>query len=203
MNVKVKICGIRTLEAAQVAIKAGVDFLGFNFVLNSKRYIEPADAAKIINAVKGKVKIVGVFQDSDVNYVNNLSLNLGLDFIQLHGDEDNEYLRQVKIPFIKAVQIDDKLKEIDTTYFLLDRPMRKGKMVDLKKATQLAVSYQIFYAGGLNPDNVAGVIRKVQPFAVDVAGGIETEGAPDLKKIKVFILRSKRALLIKNAKDTI
>lgn len=187
MNVKVKICGIRSLEAAKVATLMGAEFLGFNFILTSKRYINPFDAAKIINAVKDKVKIVGVFQDSDINYVNKLSSSLGLDFVQLHGREDDDYIKQVKAPVIKAIQVHDKSDGGNVAYYLLDRSKRKGKMVNFQKASQLAEKIDFFFAGGLNPDNVADVIKKVKPFAVDVAGGVETNGEADIQKIKEFI----------------
>lgn len=199
--VKVKICGIRSLEAAKTAVDAGAHFLGFNFVPSSKRYINPADAAKIINAVSNKAKIVGVFQNADIDYVKNLASKLCLDFVQLHGNENNAYIERVKIPVIKSIKIDDQVNKIIAYYLLLDRAKQgEGEMPNLKKAAQIAKSYAIFFAGGLNPNNVADVIRKVGPFAVDVAGGIETNGKQDLDKIKLFILRSKRALLIKNAK---
>lgn len=193
MQVLVKICGIRSLEAAQASIKAGADFLGFNFVPSSKRYINPKDALEIIKLIRGKmnkiplrVKIVGVFQDID--YVNDIVANLELDFVQLHGQENNDYINRVEAPVIKSVTLKDQLSIIKAKYFILDRANRgEGNMMDFKKAARLAVKFPIFYAGGLNPENVADVINKVRPFAVDVAGGIETNDHQDLEKIKLFI----------------
>lgn len=188
MPVKVKICGIRTLDAAKTAVNAGADFLGFNFVPTSKRYLSPSDAARIINAVKGKVKIVGVFQDEQFELVNNLTLNLGLDFVQLHGAEDDKYMLQMDTSVIKSIALNDRVEKIKADYLLLDRPERgKGKMVDLEKATNLATNFPLFIAGGLTPDNVALIVKKVKPFAVDVAGGVETNGYQDPEKIKQFI----------------
>ena len=199
--VRVKICGIRSIEAAKAAIEAGADFLGFNFVPSSKRYIAPIAALKIINSIRGQIKIVGIFQNTKIAEVNKIVSDLKLDFVQLHGNENNEYINMMVVPVIKSLTENDRPDKIRANYYLLDRSKRgKGEMVDLEKAAGLARSYQIFYAGGLNPDNVEGVINEVQPFAVDVAGGIETNGYQDTKKIKLFILRSKRALLIRNAK---
>lgn len=194
MSVKIKICGIRTLDAALTAVDAGADFLGFNFVTSSKRYIKPEDALKIINQVKGKVRIVGIFQDVDLNYVNRLILKLELDFVQLHGSEDNKYINQLDLPVIKSITINDQSQKIHAKYFLLDRPDRKGEMVNLETAALLAAKYPIFFAGGLNPENVVDVIDKVHPFAVDVAGGVETEGSQDLTKIKLFIKNAREAV---------
>lgn len=194
MSVKVKICGIRTINAAKAAVNAGVDFLGFNFVTTSKRYLNPYDAVKIINLVKERVKIVGVFQDADINYVNHLTSDLGLDFAQLHGSEDNDYINNVDVPTIKAVIIDDQVEKIEADYLLLDRAKRgEGEMVLFTKSAKLAAKFPIFYAGGLNSDNVTEVIRQVKPYAVDVASGIETEGVQDINKIKKFIKNAKEA----------
>lgn len=192
--VKVKICGIRTLQAAEAAIDAGADFLGFNFVASSKRYIDPKIAGKIINSIRGKKKIVGVFQDSEVTYVNKIATDLGLDLVQLHGTEDNGYINKIKIPVIKAIQINDNPKAVEAAYFLLDRPGRKGKRINLEKAAQMALKFDLFFAGGLNPDNVENVIKRVRPMAVDVAGGIETDGKQDIQKIKKFIKNAREAI---------
>lgn len=194
MNTKVKICGIRTIDAAKIAISCGAHFLGFNFVPFSKRYIDPFQALKIINLVRGKAKIVGVFQDAEINYVNKIASDLKLDFVQLHGSENHEYIQKVDLPVIKSVTVADQINQIKADYLLLDRMKRgKGELVDFNKAAKLAFKFPLFYAGGLNPDNVSAVIKKVRPFAVDVAGGVETNGVLDCQKIKLFIKNAKEA----------
>lgn len=193
--IKVKICGIRTIDAATAAVEAGADFLGFNFVPTSQRCINPFDAAKIIKQIKGQVKIVGVFQNADLSYVKNLVSELKLDYAQLHGSEDNKYINNVAIPVIKSITLDDQVERIKADYLLLDRTKRgEGKMVDFAKAAKLAANFRMFIAGGLNPDNVANVIKKVRPFAVDVASGVETNGKQDLNKIRLFIKNAKGAI---------
>lgn len=188
MNTKVKICGIRTIEAAEVAIEAGADFLGFNFVPTSKRYIDPKDAEKIIAEIEiSGVELVGVFQNEESGKVNKIATSLGLDYVQLHGDESNEYISKIDFPVIKSITLSDNPSLIKAEYFLLDREARVGDMVDLEKAAEMAKKIQIFFAGGLTPENVAEIIQTVQPYAVDVAGGIETDGVQDLEKIKSFI----------------
>lgn len=192
MNVKVKICGTRSSKAAKAAIEHGADFLGFNFVTSSKRYIDPSQALKIISSIRGKTKLIGVFQNAEVNYVNRIASNLKLDFVQLHGNENNDYINKVGIPVIKSFTVDDQAEKIKADYLLLDRIKRgEGKLVDFDRAAKLALNFPLFYAGGLNPDNVAEVIRKVKPFAVDVAGGVETNGVQDIQKIKLFIENAK------------
>lgn len=195
MSIKVKICGIRTLDAALIAVENGADFLGFNFISTSKRFIDPILALEIINKVRGKVKIVGVFQNADIKYVIDLAANLNLDFVQLHGNEDNNYIDRLDFPVIKTINADYQIGSLKAKYFLLDRDIQgKGKFVNPKKAAKLAINFPLFYAGGLNPENVAEAIVMVKPFAIDVAGGIETNGKQDVNKIKLFINNSKGAI---------
>lgn len=192
MNTKVKICGIRTIEAAKTAIEAGADFLGFNFVPTSKRYIDIKDAERIIEEIEiSGVELVGVFQNQEPEKVNKIATSLGLDYVQLHGEEDNEYISKIDFPVIKSITLSDEPSLIKAEYFLLDREGRTGEVVDLEKAAEISKKFQIFFAGGLTPENVSEIVQKVQPFAVDVASGVETNGVQDLEKIKLFIENAK------------
>jgi phosphoribosylanthranilate isomerase len=196
MKVKVKICGIRSLETAEAAIAAGADFIGFNFVPSSKRYIDPEVCQKIIDHIKGKIKIVGVFRDSSFTEVNDIAKRLDLDYVQLHGHEDDSYIKQIELPVIKSLHEAGKRRDIKAEFLLLDRADQgKGKMVELNFAKHLAGRKEIFFAGGLTPDTVASVIAYVKPFAVDVAGGVETNGKEDNEKIKLFIRNAKGAVI--------
>lgn len=188
---RVKICGIRTVEAAIIACDSGADFLGFNFVSSSKRYIDSSAAKKIIDKIRGKIKIVGVFQNEQVETVNKIADLLGLDFVQMHGNEDNIYISQVKFPVIKSFTLLDNPQKIDVQYLLLDRVDREGALVDLQKAAEIAQEFPLFFAGGLTSENVSDIVCKVRPYGVDVAGGVETNGKQDIKKIRLFIERVK------------
>ncbi len=200
-QVMVKICGIRSEMAAKAAVYAGAKFLGFNFVSGSKRRISPEIAKQIIDQVKNQVKIVGVFQNQKVEEVNRIVSILDLDFVQLHGDEDEQFVEEVERPVIKVLQLETDfdltgvLKEMNKytcDYFLLDREKQgKGKMLNSKHLSIIAKEKSIFVAGGLTTDNVAEVVRQVRPFGVDVAGGIETSRVEDTEKIKLFIERAK------------
>lgn len=202
MSVKVKICGTRTLEGAQAALDAGADFLGFIFVHGSKRYIEAEPAKQIIDKIRGKISIVGVFENPIPHKVNEVVRYLGLDYVQLHGNETDAYCQTVLASIIKAfrlpVQItvgeaEKRLRAYDADYYMVDREKQgEGEMVDFSLAATLAKQFRIFYSGGLTPENISEVIRKVAPFAVDVAGGIEANGMQDVTRIKEFILRAKR-----------
>lgn len=191
-DVKVKICGIRTLEAAQASIDSGADYLGFNFVPKSRRYIEPKLAAEIIKSVKGKIKTVGVFQNADVEVVRKIVKQLSLDYVQLHGQENSEYIKQIRSRVIKSINSPNETNDYSVDYFLLDRVQQgEGKMVSEDVAKAVADKYPVFLAGDLTPQNVATIVEKVQPFAVDVAGGIETDRSQDIQKIRDFIKSAK------------
>ncbi len=192
MKVKVKICGIRSLESALVASNEGAEFIGFNFVPSAGRYIDPEKSLKIINQIRGKIKIVGVFRNADIREVKSIAQKLNLDYIQLHGNEDDTYIKQLHYPVIKSINRMQKITPIYAQFLLVDRKIQgKGKMVDYTYAKDLAEKNAIFFAGGLTPDNIAIAIEKVKPFAVDVASGIETNGREDLQKIKQFIINAK------------
>src|SRR3989344_4493835 len=193
--VMVKICGIRSDIAARTAIYSGANFLGFNFAPGSRRKIAPQIAKQIIDQIKNQIKIVGVFQNQSIEEVNRIVSILDLDFVQLHGDEDEAYVEEIERPVIKVLQLDSDfditavLKEMNkfkTDLFLLDRKKQgKGKMLDPKHLSIIAKEKRIFVAGGLTPTNVAEVVRSVKPYGVDVAGGVETSRIEDTEKIRL------------------
>jgi phosphoribosylanthranilate isomerase len=205
MSVSVKICGIRSIDSALAAIDFGADFIGLNFVPTSKRKVSIKTAQTIVAAIKGQTKIVGIFQASHPGGVNEVTRAVGLDFIQLHGDEDSDYCRQIESNVIKAISLkadDDpekvikKMQTFDVPFFLLDREVQgKGMLVNPEIAKQLAQKFEIFLAGGLTPRNIAKIVKEVKPFAVDVAGGIETDGKEDFEKIRQFIMNAKKVKL--------
>lgn len=210
MKTKIKICGIRSLENAEIAVQGGVDFLGFNFIPTSKRYIHPKNAQKIIHQLRSinfrkSTMAVGVFQNQLVTEVNEIANFVGVDFVQLHGDEDNKYMEQIKTNIIKKVScrgnscgclIKGRYKtypyNYNISYILLDRPNQGiGNMIDLDHAKEVSKHFPIFFAGGLTSENIADVVANVKPYAVDVAGGIETEGKIDNQKLRSFIQHAK------------
>ncbi|MDP3724951.1 MAG: phosphoribosylanthranilate isomerase [Nanoarchaeota archaeon] len=193
---KIKICGIRTSKVAFAAIDSGADYLGFNFVPDSRRFIDPVFAAKIIAMIKDKVQTVGIFQNADMATVREVAKQLDLDFVQLHGQENSEYIKQIHSRVIKAIHSPAEAPLYSVDYFLLDRVLQgEGRMVDAREARVVADTRPIFLAGGLTPYNVARAVRKIQPFAVDVASGIESDGVPDVRKIKEFIKNAKKVFI--------
>lgn len=197
----VKICGIRGIESAHAAQEAGATHLGLNFIASSRRLVSPQAAAQIASELCGKLHLVGVFQNMPLNTVNDIIALYKLDYAQLHGNESPTYCSQVNAPVIKTIAIsasdtvDGVSKQMNAytcELFLLDRAVQgSGEMINGKFASQLTKRFLCFIAGGLTPKNVASVVGQTQPYGVDVAGGIEANGIPDLQKIKQLIANAK------------
>jgi phosphoribosylanthranilate isomerase len=201
--VKVKICGIRRLEDARAAAAAGADFLGFNFHAASPRSIDPELARALAAAVPGPA-FVGVFVDAPRERVEAIAARVGLAALQFHGDEDPEYCRGWPWRTIKAIRArpGDDLAALAgryaTDFVLLDSFVPgvaggTGSALALDRAAGVAPG-RLFLAGGLRPETVADAVRRVRPFAVDVASGVETRpGEKDHGKLEEFIRCAKAA----------
>lgn len=199
---KVKICGIKSLEAAQYAAACGADALGFVFA-DSKRKLATVEAKKIIKRLPDHVWKVGVFVNEDVETISKTANSIGLTHIQLHGEEQAYLYKGIGLPLIKAASITTKedlnaIETLNANYILLDSPPGKYRggngacfnWEDAKGVREL--DYHIILAGGLKPENVAQAIRIVQPFMVDVSTGVETAGEKDFDKIMQFIKNAKQ-----------
>ncbi|MGB9243082.1 MAG: phosphoribosylanthranilate isomerase [Candidatus Acidiferrales bacterium] len=206
-KVKVKICGITNWTDARRAVEAGVQFLGFNFYRPSPRYIQPAAARRIIRRLPDGIAAVGVFvNESEANMVA-IARRVGLDYLQLHGDESPEQVARLKreIPVIKAVRVRDSFrpKQLDSfgraSAILLDgfdarRHGGTGRTFNWNLARGSNGSRRIFLAGGLTPENVAEAIRVARPYAVDVCSGVEARpGRKDPARIVALMWAVKAA----------
>jgi len=201
MQVKVKICAIRSLKAAQVAYEEGADFLGLVFVPNHLHTINPKVAKVISKNLKGKISLVGLFKNHSQDQIVHNIKEYDLDYIQLHGDETPAFVNKINSKIIKAFRLPGEfniektrvdMENYRVDYYLLDRVKTgEGKMLNLEKANLLAKQFPLMFAGGLTPNNVAKVVSTVRPFAVDVASGVETDDHQDTEKIKLFIRNAK------------
>jgi phosphoribosylanthranilate isomerase len=206
-KVKVKICGITNWTDARRAVEAGVQFLGFNFYRPSPRYIRPALARRIIRRLPERIAVVGVFVNESEATMLAIAQRVGLDYLQLHGDEPPEQVARLKrkIPVIKAVRVRDSFrpKQLDSfgraSAILLDGfdPRRHGgtgKTFNWSLARGSNGSRRIFLAGGLTPENVAEAIRVAHPYAVDVCSGVEARpGRKDPARIIALMWAVKTA----------
>lgn len=200
--VRVKICGITSLEDALTAVEAGADALGFVFHEQSPRHVTPEDAAGIIAGLPPFVQTVGLFVNRPLAFVNETADHCRLDLVQLHGDEPPEFCAAVARRVVKAFRVQDitsldPIKNYCVAAHLLDAysPTAYG-------GTGLTFNWDIakmakefgpvILAGGLTPDNVREAVAAVMPYAVDVSGGVESvSGKKDAAKVREFIRRAK------------
>lgn len=195
--VKVKICGITNWTDARRAVAAGADFLGFNFYPASPRYIQPAKARRIVRRLPQRIEVVGVFVNEPVDKMLEIARAVGLDYLQLHGDESPETVSRLKrtLPVIKALRVQESFRQARLAQFkrasalLLDgfQPRKfggTGRTFNWSVALRAKRNGRIFLAGGLTPQNVAAAIRIAKPYAVDVCSGVEARpGKKDPERI--------------------
>ena len=203
--VRIKICGITNLEDALLAAGLGADALGFIFYPKSPRKVAQEAAREIIAQLPPFVLSVGVFVDEDAALVRDLAARVGLDWLQLHGQESPEYCRSLGRRVIKGFRIRDENSLLDLAAYrgaaqalLLDTYKQgqaggTGETFDWRLAKEARQFGPIILAGGLNPDNVARAIEMAQPQAVDVGSGVETApGKKDPEKLKRFFAAIRR-----------
>ncbi|HEY8424238.1 MAG TPA: phosphoribosylanthranilate isomerase [Clostridia bacterium] len=186
---KIKICGIKTLKDIEIINEFLPDFVGFNFVPLSKRAIDLEQAVRLKEALDPRVKTVGLFQNAEIEKIKQAYMTGALDLIQLHGEEDQDYIYEVKklgLPIIKAYKITDNIPEfLDSDYYLLDSAQGgSGKAFDWK-----LIKFKLdrtFLAGGINVDNIHKA-KELRPYCLDIASGSETDGQKDRDKIKQLI----------------
>jgi len=202
VDVKIKICGITSRRDAQAATEAGVNALGFIFAPDSPRSVSLVGAARIIDDLPPFISKVAVTVDAPEGTIRQIIETCGVDTVQLHGNEPPEFCARFEnIKVIKAFQVRPELSleslrayAFVTDAWLLDtyRPGKAGGTgvtFNWETARQIRqIGHPIILAGGLGPANVAQAIAQVQPFAVDVASGVESSpGHKDLQKLVEFV----------------
>jgi phosphoribosylanthranilate isomerase len=198
MRTRVKICGITRRQDAEFAIEKGADALGLVFYEPSPRAVTVAQAQQIVDDLPPFVSIVALFVNADKETVLACLESVRVDILQFHGDEPAEFCEQFSKPYMKAIRMKEgvDLVELALRYksasaLLLDSfqagvPGGTGLTFDWSMITK--VDKPIILAGGLNVENVAMAIEKVQPYAVDVSGGVEqSKGIKDHQKISTFM----------------
>ncbi|UCB57669.1 MAG: phosphoribosylanthranilate isomerase [Candidatus Omnitrophota bacterium] len=194
---KIKICGITNKEDAIWVANLGADYFGMIFARVSKRKISLEKAKEISEAVPPYIKKVGLFADEEPKTVNKVLEICKLDVLQFHGEETPEYCHEFKgkAEIIKGFRMKDeesiaRIPQYDVDYYLLDAFVEgeiggTGQTFNWDLALKVKeLGRPIFLAGGLNPDNVGEAIKKVRPFAVDVASGVES--SPRKKNIELM-----------------
>jgi phosphoribosylanthranilate isomerase len=206
---RIKICGLSEIQHVLAAAEAGADFLGLVFA-PSRRQVSAKKALQLVEAVchvKTRPAVVGVFVNSAAEEVNRIAECCHLDRVQLSGDENWDYCQKIERPIIKAVHVsntsnpDEIVSEIAMGYQLL--PQKNliclldskagdiyggtGQAFDWKLARKISARFPLLIAGGLTANNVGRLVKKTQPWGVDVSSGVETGGQKDTAKIEAFI----------------
>ena len=195
MRTRVKFCGFKRVEHALQACELGVDAIGLVFHPPSARYIEPQAAAVIAKAMPAFVMRVGVFKDAEPGFIESVLKTVPLDRLQFHGAETAEACERYGLAYIKAFCMQSALdfQQVLSTYstasaIMLDDTGGSGVTFDWSQIPRQLINVPLILAGGLNSENVAQAIKTVQPYAVDVSSGIESQkGEKSLEKMQAFI----------------
>jgi phosphoribosylanthranilate isomerase len=188
----VKICGVVDPANARMAVEMGADFLGLNFYPRSPRYVEVERAREIASAVQGSgVRLVGVFVNRPAREVEEIDSQVGLDLLQLSGDESPEEAAPFAGRAIKAFRSTDATGGwADAWAWLFDAPHGSlyggtGTAWNFQAVAGIAGERRVFVAGGLGPDNVRQAIEASRPFAVDICSRVES--APGIKDPELLL----------------
>ncbi len=201
-DMKVKACGITNFEDAKVCVDNGADAIGFIFYKKSKRYIKLETASNIIERLPFFTIKVGVFVNENIDFINNVAWKIGLNAVQLHGDETTEFVEQIHLPVIKSFRINDEfefsiLDKYKGCTFLLDsfNPNELGGTGLQFNWDKIPVELRdkIILAGGISTDNIDKVYKEIKPMAVDLSSSLEKiPGKKDHKKIELFFNKIKK-----------
>jgi len=207
----VKICGIKTIEEVSILNKFIPDFAGFVFS-KSKRMVNIKKASSLISNLSMEIRRVGVFVNEPLSFVYEVYKECGLDVIQLHGDEDIEYINKLKaelgddVVAWKSIRVKGETEiyeanRIDADAILLDTFSDRayggtGEAFNWDIAREYASKNKIALAGGLNVQNVRHAIEKLKPYCVDVSSGVEVNGYKNEIMVKDFILAVKEEVRV-------
>ena len=205
--VKLKICGLKRKEDIEIVNKYKPDYIGFVFA-DSPRKVSYEQAKELSNLLSEDIIPVGVFVNEHMKLIIDLFKDGIIKIAQLHGDEDEKYIKNLKdksieetgkeIPVINAIEIKDNVDYNDklfewrdsiSDYFILDSGKGSGKTFDWNLIDKNSDFFKnsIFLAGGLNSDNLNAAIDEFNPFAVDLSSSVETDGFKDEEKIKEIV----------------
>ena len=191
---RIKLCGLSRPCDIEAANALAVDYIGFVFAPKSRRYVPPQQAAELRKLLAPGIQAVGVFVKESPETVAGL-LNSGvIDLAQLHGGENEDYIKQLRAltdkPILQAFRIGSaedvaQAERSTADHILLDSGAGTGTVFDWGLLRNMKRPY--FLAGGLGPDNIASAVKALHPYAVDVSSGIESDGHKDRDKMAAFV----------------
>jgi len=187
---RVKVCGVTRIEDAVLAAELGAAAIGLVFWPGSPRWVDPGAAQRIRAALPAHISTIGVFVNQPLEEVRRTADEVGLDAVQLHGEESLAYITELMHPVLKAVPVAAGFTPASLDRFppevtvLLDAhdPVRRGgtgRRIDWSLAAAAASRRPVFLSGGLGPGNIADAIDRVRPYGVDLSSGVES--SPGIK----------------------
>lgn len=191
---KIKLCGLSRICDIEFVNELKPEYIGFVFSQKSKRYVAPEKAVKLKQLLDNDIQAVGVFVNENPKTIAEFLNNDIIEIAQLHGDEDKNYIKQLRQltdrPIIKAfcIKTASDIAVVENSiadYVLLDSGAGTGMVFNWQLIQNIKRPY--FLAGGLSPNNIEDAIKKLHPFAVDVSSGIETNGLKDKTKMSAFV----------------
>ena len=191
---KIKLCGLSRKCDIEWANALKPEYIGFVFWSKSKRNVPPEKAKELKDLLSPDIKAVGVFVDEPIENVAELLNDNVIDIAQLHGGEDEEYIKKLRTlsdkPIIKAFLLKsesdaERAEKSTADYILVDSGTGTGKSFDWELLKNISRPY--FLAGGLCCENISQAITALDPYAVDVSSGIETNGCKDKNKMAAFV----------------
>ena len=199
MRIRAKICGITRAEDALSAIDHGADAIGLVFYEPSPRSVHLAQAINIVKVIPPFISVVGLFVNASADLIRDVTSQVRLDLLQFHGDESPEECGRYGLPYIKAIRV-----KADTNLVQCSKDYANAKALLLDTYTEgvaggtglvfdwdlipAELDKPVILAGGLCAENVQDAIAKVNPYAVDVSGGVEcAKGIKDAVKIAAFM----------------
>jgi phosphoribosylanthranilate isomerase len=203
MRTRIKICGIKRPQDAELAAQLGVDAIGLVFYAASPRFVDTDQAQLVVRATTPFVNCVGLFLDATADYVGSVLSAVDLDLLQFHGRESKEFCESFGKKYLKSVPM---LDAVDLAVFMARYPSASGFLLDavqdgeaggqgrtfswsdIPKELTASMQQPLILAGGLSPENVAEAIRVSGCCAVDVSSGVESEkGVKSAEKMRQFV----------------
>lgn len=198
---KVKICGLTRLNDIRAVNEYKPDYAGFILSMPFRRYIDINGLTSLKRQLDNRIRSVGVFVNEPVEYIGEFLERHLIDIVQLHGDEDNDFILELKreypsFPLVRSFEVKD-----ETDIHMANMSLADIVLLDSGKGSGKTFAWELLknmkrpyiLAGGLNPDNIKEALSMCDPWCVDTSSGVETDGKKDPEKIRDFILKAREA----------
>jgi phosphoribosylanthranilate isomerase len=202
----VKVCGVSTPRIAELAVENGADWIGLVFEPRSPRYVDETKAEAVMEAVGGRVDLVGVLVEPSAQLCDQLATRFRLSAVQVHGDVDASLLSEATVPVIRGINVATEHEAYTFEWppaglVLLDAspeegelPGGTGRTLPLEWAANVARHRRVVLAGGITPDNVADTIARARPYGVDASSGLESApGVKDPDVVRAYVRTARAA----------